>query len=273
MLAIMVKWVCRLTVVIMALGVTMASMARAGVEDYNQLLARYVSQGADGVNRVDYAQWKATASDTAALEAFVAEQQNVKPSDLEKAHQFAYWANLYNAVTIKLILDRYPVASIRDIKSEGVWLDPKAFIGPWVAKRVTVEGRVLSLDDIEHTILRPQFNDPRVHYAVNCASLGCPNLRASAWRAETLDADLESAARDFINHPRGAAVGADGALEVSSIYVWFKSDFGGSDEGVIAHLRQFAAPALANRLKGVTAIGSDQYDWSINDIGNSKGNR
>jgi hypothetical protein len=60
---------------------------------------------------------------------------------------------------------------------------------------------------------------------------------------------------------------------VSSIYVWFKSDFGGSDEGVIAHLRQFAAPALANRLKGVTAIGSDQYDWSINDIGNSKGNR
>ncbi len=170
---------------------------------------------------------------------------------------------------MKVIIDAYPVASIRDIKSRGVWLDPKAFIGPWVEKRVTVEGRELSLDEIEHTILRPTFKDPRVHYAVNCASFGCPNLRPVAWRAETLEADLDAAARDYVNHPRGAALDG-GSLKVSSIYKWFKADFGGNDAGVIAHLQTYANPELAKKLEIVKAIGEDAYDWSLNDTGGAK---
>jgi Protein of unknown function, DUF547 len=134
-----------------------------------------------------------------------------------------------------------------------------------VTKRVTVEGRELSLDEIEHSILRPTFRDPRVHYSVNCASIGCPNLRPKAWHAETLDADLDAAARAYVNHPRGASIGSDGGLTVSSIYSWFKADFGGTDAGVIAHFKKFAEPDLAKRLEMVSGIGADSYDWGIND--------
>ena len=236
---------------------------------YDALLQRYVSKSPDGVNRVDYGKWRATAADRAALDGFVAAQANQKPSQLTKPQQFAFWANLYNAITLKVILDAYPTNSIRDIKSKGVWLDPKAFTGPWVEKRLTVEGRELSLDEIEHKILRPTFADPRVHYSVNCASFGCPNIGTKAWRAETLDADLDAAARDYINNPRAVVAGPDG-LKVSSIYVWFKSDFGGSDAGVIAHLKKYASPELAKKLEKVSSISSDAYSWDLNDTAKAK---
>jgi hypothetical protein len=99
-----------------------------------------------------------------------------------------------------------------------------------------------SLGDIEHGVMRPTFRDPRVHYAVNSASIGYPNLRPRAFRAATLEAELDEAARAFVNHPRGVSVLPDGRLRVSSIYHWFKDDFGGEDAGVIAHLRRHAAP-------------------------------
>jgi len=242
-----------------------AGPAAAYTAAYEALLTRYVTKGPTGVNLVDYGRWQSAASDRAALENFIKDEQTQRPSTLERNQRFAYWANLYNAITVKVILDHYPVASIRDIKSEGVWLDPKAFTGPWVAKRVTVEGHELSLDDIEHKILRPIFKDPRVHYSVNCASLGCPNLRPKAWHAETLDADLDNAARDYVNNARAATVTPDGSLKVSSIYSWFKADFGGTDAGVIAHLKQYAQLALAERLKTVSTIAADSYDWGIND--------
>ena len=235
-----------------------------GVAAFDGLLGRYVVMGGDGVSRVDYGRWKATGPDVAALSQFIQSQSGLAPSRLSKPEQLAYWANLYNAITLKVIIDAYPVASIRDIKSKGIWLDPKAFIGPWVEKRATVEGRELSLDEIEHAILRPTFKDPRVHYSVNCASFGCPNLRAVAWKAETLEADLDAAARAYVNHPRGAKVDG-GALNVSSIYKWFKTDFGGNDAGVIAHLKTYAAAELAQKLDGVKAIDSDDYSWSLND--------
>lgn len=244
--------------------------AAAETAGYEALLQRYVVKSADGVNRVDYGKWRGAQADRAALESFIAAQAKQQPSQLKKPEQLAFWANLYNAITLKVILDDYPVASIRDIKSKGVWLDPKAFIGPWVQKRIAVEGRELSLDEIEHAILRPTFKDPRVHYAVNCASFGCPNLGAKAWRAETLEADLDAAARDFVNHPRGAKVGGDGALAVSSIYNWFKADFGGSDAGVIAHLKKYANPQFAKQLEKLTAVGGDSYDWSLNDTAKAK---
>ena len=131
---------------------------------------------------------------------------------------------------------------------------------------MTVEGKQLSLDDIEHDIMRPTFKDPRVHYSVNCASFGCPNLPARAWSAATLDKDLEEAARAFVNHPRGVAVTEPKKLKVSSIYKWFRDDFGGTDAGVIAHLRKYARPELAAVLDGGAAIAQDDYDWSLNGL-------
>jgi Protein of unknown function, DUF547 len=108
-----------------------------------------------------------------------------------------------------------------------------------------------------------------VHYAVNCASFGFPNLRPMAWRAETLEADLDAAARDFVNHPRGASISGDG-LKVSSIYKWFQADFGGTSAGVIAHLKKYANPDLAKKLNKQTAIADDAYDWSLNEAAAGK---
>lgn len=230
---------------------------------YDTLLRRHVVAGTDGVTRVAYGRWRANAEDRAALDQAIGAMSARRPSTMSRAEAYAFWANLYNAVTLKVVIDRYPVASIRDIKGSS-WLDPKAYAGPWRDQRVTVEGRGLSLDDIEHTIMRPGFKDPRVHYAVNCASYGCPNLMGRAWRAETLEADLQNAARAYVNHPRGVTVMPTGALRVSSIYRWFIEDFGGTDDGLRAHLRVYAAPALARALEGAPTIADHDYDWSLN---------
>jgi hypothetical protein len=240
-----------------------ASPAAADDAVYDSLLARYVRASADGINRVDYAAWSANGADRAALDDYVSELASQRPSGFARERAFAYWINLYNAATLTVILARYPVASIRDIRSEGV-LDPRGLIGPWRTRLVEVEGRRLSLDDIENTILRPTFRDPRVHYAINCASIGCPNLMARAWAAETLEADLDVAARAYVNHPRGVAVAADGSVRASRIYDWFGADFGGSDGAIIAHLRGYAEPPLAERLAGAARIAGYEYDWSLN---------
>lgn len=232
---------------------------------YDALLKRHVVIGKDGVSRVRYGDWKANAADREALDDYILELSARRPSSMARDEAYAYWGNLYNAVTLKVILDRYPVASIRDIRSDG-WFDLKAWTGPWRQPRVTVEGRRLSLDNIEHDIMRPTFKDPRVHYVVNCASYGCPNLMNRAWRAKTLEADLEAAAKAFVNHPRGVTVLPSGGLRVSSIYKWFIEDFGGNDAGIVAHLQQHAAPELARQLAASPRIVQDHYDWSLNNM-------
>lgn len=254
----------------MLLAVILTPAHAAGPDDvFDDLLGRYVQRGADGVNRVDYARWKASSEDRTRLASYVTELQALKPSKMNRAEAIAYWSNLYNAITLKVVLDRYPVASIREIKSEGLF-DPKAYIGPWRTKRATVEGRAYSLDDIEHETLRPVYKDARIHYAVNCASYGCPNLLPKAWRAATLDADLDAAARDYVNHPRGVTVLQGNKLKISSIYRWFVGDFGGDDAGIINHLRKYAQPKLAAALAAGATIVEDHYDWSLNDTANTK---
>jgi hypothetical protein len=249
-----------------ALAMPPALAQPAGDPDaaYDALLQRHVVASPDGVNRVDYGRWRASAADRKALDDYVRALQARKPSAMSREEAFAFWGNLYNAVTVKLIVDRYPVTSIRDIK-EGSWFDFKSYTGPWRHPRVTVEGKTLSLDNIEHDIMRPTFKDPRVHYVVNCASYGCPNLMPKAWRAATLEADLDAGATAYVNHPRGVTVLPGGALRVSSIYKWFIADFGGDNAGVIAHLRKYAAPELAQRLATASTIAEDVYDWTLND--------
>jgi len=128
---------------------------------------------------------------------------------------------------------------------------------------ITVAGKSLSLDNIEHGILRPIWHDPRIHYAVNCASLGCPNLQPLAFTADNGDKLLDQGSKSYINHARGVSL-KNGRLAVSSIYHWFKTDFGGTDRGVIRHLRQYAEPALAKSLATVESIASHDYDWRLN---------
>lgn len=242
------------------------SVRAAPTDVYGDLLARYVVASPDGINRVRYGAWTAAGADWQALLAFIDAERRLNPSMMAPHERFAYWTNLYNALTLAVVLDAYPVRSIRAIKSEGRLFDLKSLRGPWRTKLVTVEGQSMSLDDIEHGALRAAFNDPRIHYAVNCASLGCPNLLPRPWQVETLDADLNAAARAYVNHPRGVTVLAPGNLKVSSLYKWYEEDFGGSQDGVVAHLRRYADPPLATLLAGPVGIADYGYDWWLNDV-------
>jgi hypothetical protein len=168
--------------------------------------------------------------------------------------------NLYNALTVQLVLRHYPIKTIREIRISPGWFS----VGPWGRKLVVVEEEGLSLDDIEHRILRPIWKDPRIHYAVNCAALGCPNLQPRPFTADGFEQMLDQAARGFVNHPKGARV-VDGKLHVSSIYDWYKEDFGSSDTSIIAHVKGYADESLARNLEGVSAIQEYDYDWSLND--------
>jgi hypothetical protein len=192
-----------------------------------------------------------------ALGEYLDALQATAVSTLNRAEQQAYWVNLYHAVTVQEILDHYPVESIRKIESG--WFSA----GPWDKKLVTVEGEKVSLNDIEHRILRPIFRDNRVHYAVDCASIGCPNLQPVPFTAANSEALLEKAARDYINHPLGVRF-EDGTL-LSSIYDWFQVDFGGTETGVVDHLCRYAEGPLADRLAGDVRDIEYGYDWDLNE--------
>ncbi len=222
---------------------------------WDRWLSQWVKPAADGINRIDYG--GVGASDRADLRRYIDALSAIEISRYNRAEQQAYWINLYNAVTVDIVLEHYPLDSIRDISS-GLFSS-----GPWKLDLVRVEGEDLSLDDIEHRILRPIWRDPRIHYAVNCASLGCPNLQPGAFTAANTEALLERGAREFVNHERGARI-VDGKLEVSSIYDWFDEDFGGNDRGVIEHLRRYAEPELDAALGSIERISDDSYDWRLN---------
>jgi Protein of unknown function, DUF547 len=225
---------------------------------WDALLTRYRRVGADGIARFAYG--GVSAADRTALKAYIGGLQATAVSGLARGEQLAFWVNLYNALTIETVLAHYPVASIRDIN-----ISPGLFAtGPWDKKLVTIEGERVSLNDIEHRILRPIWRDPRIHYVVNCASLGCPDLPPQALTAANVETVLEGQARSYVNHPRGVELAA-GGLRVSSIYTWFSEDFGGSEASVIEHLRRHAEPGLAERLARVTAIAGHGYDWALND--------
>ena len=225
---------------------------------WDKFLEQYVLPGKDGINRVSYS--RVSDTDRQQLKNYIASLEQLPIRRYSREQQLAYWINLYNALTVYVILQHYPVNSIRDIDiSPGFFAD-----GPWGKKLLTIEGQAVSLNDIEHRILRPLWQDPRLHYALNCASLGCPNLSTNAFHADTLDAMLDQGAAAYVNNPRGVML-KNGKLYVSSIYSWFRDDFGESDTAVIDHLKLYASPALQNTLSGIEHIAGDDYNWSLND--------
>ena len=218
-----------------------------------------VASPASGINRVRYN--SISPEDQKSLKSYLQALQALAISNYNRDEQKAYWINLYNAFTVDLIISRFPVASIRDINiSPGLLAR-----GPWGAKLLTIEGEKLSLDDIEHRILRPIWRDNRVHYALNCASLGCPNLQPQAYSADNCEALLEKGAREFINHPRGVSL-QKGKLQVSSIYVWFQEDFGHGAADLMEHWQEYAEPALAGALEKYQGGLAHDYDWRLNGV-------
>ena len=226
---------------------------------WDALLKTYLVPGEDGLNYVDYGRFKAKGAK--ALKDYVASLEATDVTKLNRPEQFAFWANLYNAKTIDIILDHYPVKSIKDIRLTFY----RPFDGPWVAEVTKVNGIDLSLNDIEHTIMRGLWKEPRVHYAVNCASIGCPNLMTKAFTGANLESMLDKGARAYVNSPRGIQI-KDGKVIASKIYRWFAEDFGGSEKGVLAHARAHAEGDLAKSLTRTSAIADYEYDWNLNDV-------
>jgi hypothetical protein len=231
------------------------SMTQTFSAAYSDVLSRNITPGPDGVMLFDYAAAKASG-DHDTIKAFITEQTALTPSTMSDAEATAYWANLYNAVTLDVVLDDYPIRSIKNLGSLNR--------GPWQRDVVTVEGDVLSLDNIEHDILRVDFATPYIHYMVNCASFGCPNLRNELWTAEGLDADQGEAASAFINSDRGVMIRRDGRIAVSKIYNWFSEDFGGSEDGLRAHLAEHATGARLEALTSGVRFKGSHYNWDLN---------
>ncbi len=219
-----------------------------------------VANHPSGINRVRYQ--AVTPEAVKSLKGYLRALQDLPISNYNRAEQKAFWINLYNALTADIIISRFPLASIRDVN-----ISPGLFTrGPWGAKVLAIEGEKLSLDDIEHRILRPIWKDNRAHYAVNCASLGCPNLQPTAYTADNTEALLEKGAREYINHPRGVTI-KNGKLQVSSIYVWFQEDFGGAAEGLMEHWQNYAEGKLTDALSNYSGGLAHDYDWRLNGVG------
>lgn len=215
---------------------------------YAQLLDRHVQ---DGV--VDYQGFKAAEK---TLDAYLDQMAAMDPEKMTRNEQFAFYINAYNAWTIKLILTKYPgISSIKDIGS--------IFSSPWKKKISRINGELLTLDEIEHEILRPRFQDPRIHFAVNCASKGCPKLISQPYEAHMLEQQLDTVTRNFINNPDRNYLKGD-TLYVSRIFKWFAEDFNHDIQGF------FLEYASDDFRQALTAVGDKlnirylKYDWSLN---------
>ncbi|MBL4844993.1 MAG: DUF547 domain-containing protein [Planctomycetes bacterium] len=216
---------------------------------FSALLQRYVNSR----NEVDYAGWK--ANDEQALKKYVAALAAVDPAGLgNQAERMAYWINAYNAVTLKAMLEFHPIQSIKDKVSESfnVW-DDYGF-GP----------KKLSLNTIEHKLLRP-MGDPRIHAAVNCASTGCPPLRAEAYLASTLDAQLTDNTRTWLRDTTRGVRLSGVTVAVSKIFEWYGADFGADHQARLNWIAGYVGPSLARKLRsGGLRFETLDYGWALN---------
>ena len=226
---------------------------------WQDILDGYLAPDARGVNVLDYAALSASSDDTAKLAGYLEHLEGIDPRQYRRAEQMAYWINFYNARTVKMVLDSYPVETIREIHQGD---DPLA--GPWGDVCANVAGRDLTLDQIEHEILRPIWRDKRIHYAVNCAAYSCPQLMETAFTAANTESLLEAGARAYVNSARGIDVVDDGFIVLSSIYKWYPEDFGSTEESLIAHLVHYADSELAAFLEGFEGTIDYDYDWKLN---------
>jgi hypothetical protein len=208
-------------------------------EAWDKLLQQYVS----AAGKVNYEGFK---KDKSKLEAYLETlKKNPPQAAWSNAEKMAFWINAYNAFTIKLIVDNYPLASITKLDGGK----------PWDVKRISIGDKTYSLNNIENDILRPQFKDARIHFAVNCAAKSCPPLLNRAWTAANLEANFEKQAKAFINNPQFNKI-SEKSVEVSKIFEWYAADFG----NLVAYLNKYAATKINANAK----IAFKEYDWGLN---------
>jgi hypothetical protein len=213
------------------------------------------SSAISGINLLRYS--AVAKIDRILLRTYLQTMEGTSISNFSRPQQRAFWINLYNAATVNLILEHYPLESITKISFSFF------SFGPWDEDLLSVEGVELSLNDVEHRILRPIWKDKRIHYTLNCASLGCPNLLPQAFTEGNTESLLEQGARDYINHPRGAKMQGE-ILILSKIYEWYQADFGGNEEGILLHLQQYSTKEWLKSLQTEEVEIEYQYSWLLN---------
>jgi hypothetical protein len=221
---------------------------------FDRLLERFVDSQGD----VDYAALQAQA-DTV-LAPYLQTLAEARPSALDREARLAFWINAYNAYTLKLIVDHYPVASIRDIDGPPDGGTPfERPVGP-------VADTVRTLDEIEHEIIRVRFDEPRIHFALVCAAKSCPRLRREAYTGPQLDAQLDAQARRFLHAPSKNRIPAgDGTIALSRILKWYGSDFGPTPTAVQRALAPYFKGTVRDSLgEGAYEVRYRPYDWTLN---------
>jgi hypothetical protein len=237
---------------------------------WDALLKRHVAIALDGnSSRVNYAGLRA---EQGALQSYLDSLSSVPQAEYlgwKREQRLAFLINAYNAFTVKLVLTRYPdLVSIKDLGS--------LLSSPWKKEFFTLLGAPRSLDGVEHGLIRAPgaFDEPRIHFAVNCASVGCPMLRAEAYSGDRMEAQLEDAVRRFLSdRSRNRFDAAAGTLEVSKIFDWYRADFekGAAAKSVSGYLARYAdvladgAAARARVGEGRTDVRFLEYDWKLND--------
>lgn len=220
----------------------------------NTILSQYV----DSLGLVNY---KRLVSDKALVDSALSEFESSPPSNKwSKEQKKAYWINLYNLLTLKLVVDHYPIKSITE-------LHPAFYIpflnSVWHQKSFTIYGKQISLDIIEHQILRSDFNDPRIHFAINCASISCPNLRGEAYQPSILDSQLKDQTILFINDSSKNTL-TESHLQVSPIFLWFKNDFTNHNTELVNYLICYGDSLISKN----ATIDFLDYDWDLNEATN-----
>lgn len=236
------------------------SHAEIDHSQWQEVLDEYVvTDDESGVYLVDY---EVLSEDASLLDTYINYLIKLNPKDYNKNEQMAYWINLYNALTVQLIVSNYPVGSITNLGESAL------SFGPWDDIVTTVSAQALSLNHIEHSILRPIWKDPRIHFAVNCASIGCPNLQGTAFTAENLESLLNLGAQDYLNHERGLYLDEDNnTLYLSSIFKWYAEDFGADEAAVIKALASYLpGGALKDQLTNFDGSVEYDYNWELNGI-------
>lgn len=209
-------------------------------------------------DRFDYAAIHQTPADLQRLREYIRTLGKLDPSGWERAHALAYWINLYNAATLMLVLDHYPVESIKDIGT--------LFSSPWKKEVVTVNGQKLTLDEIENAIIRKQFNDARIHFALNCASLGCPPLANRAYTGDQLETQLEAATGRVLSDANWVRI-TPKELQITRIFDWYEEDFvkaAGSVREFIVRYRPADRDKILDKNRKIEYL---DYSWQLNKIG------
>ncbi len=218
-------------------------------QTWNQLLQKHVRANGD----VDY---KGFIKDKTQLNEYCNALTANRPNEnWSKEASMAYWINVYNAFTVKLIVDHYPVESIKDIKNGIPFVNTV-----WDIKLIDFGDEQIDLNKVEHGILRKDYDEPRIHFAVNCASFSCPNLRNEAFTADRLEEQLADAARLFLKDERKNKIQSDN-VQLSKIFSWFKGDFT-KGQTLIEFLNKYA-PLEINADANINHL---DYDWTLNDV-------